>query len=70
MLHDWAKVLESPVFRNGFKPMTGHNDLEVKGNGEKEKERKRKVGVSEHAELHMRREKETEAQGKIELAAN
>lgn len=27
MLHDWDKVRESPVFRNGFKPMDGHNKL-------------------------------------------
>ncbi|KAL6716877.1 hypothetical protein ACLMJK_004789 [Lecanora helva] len=32
MLHDWQKVLESPVFRNGFKPMKGH-DVEEKGEG-------------------------------------
>jgi hypothetical protein len=25
MLHDWEKVRESPVFRNGFKPMDGHD---------------------------------------------
>ncbi|EED21094.1 monooxygenase, putative [Talaromyces stipitatus ATCC 10500] len=25
MLHDWAKVQESPVFRNGFRPMEGHD---------------------------------------------
>ena len=72
MLHDWAKVLESPVFRNGFKPMAGHDGLEAKGSGEKEKEKEKErvVGVSEHAEVHMKREKEAEALGKIELTAN
>ena len=28
MLHDWEKVKESPVFQNGFKPMTGHDGKE------------------------------------------
>ena len=26
MLHDWQKVLESPVFRKGFKPMERHDE--------------------------------------------
>lgn len=30
MLHDWEKVQESPVFRNGFRPMEGHDKAEVK----------------------------------------
>jgi hypothetical protein len=37
MLHDWEQVKNSPVFQQGFKPMTGHDTKEV---------------VSEHAELH------------------
>ena len=61
MLHDWQKVLESPVFRNGFKPMTGHDDAEAK----KVEERV----VSEHGEVQMKREKE-EAVGKIDIAAH
>lgn len=43
MLHDWQKIKESPVFRNGFKPMTGHDGKEA---------------LSEHAEVHMKREEE------------
>ena len=66
MLHDWQKVLESPVFRNGFKPMTGHDDAEARKE-EKEEERR---GVSEHAEVQMKREKEEAAVGKIEVAAH
>ena len=30
MLHDWEKIQESPVFRNGFRPMEGHDKAEVK----------------------------------------
>lgn len=30
MLHDWEKVQESPVFRNGFRPMEGHDKAEIK----------------------------------------
>lgn len=30
MLHDWEKVQESPVFRNGFRPMEGHDKPESK----------------------------------------
>ncbi|KAK3171573.1 hypothetical protein OEA41_003657 [Lepraria neglecta] len=60
MLHDWQKVLESPVFRNGFKPMTGHDDAEAK----KVEERV----VSEHGEVQMKREEE--AVGKIDIAAH
>ena len=65
MLHDWQKVLESPVFRNGFKPMTGHNDAQAKKKEEEE------VGmvVSEHGQVQMKREKE-EAVGKVEVAAH
>ncbi len=39
VLHDWQKVLESSVFKNGFKPMKGHDgDAEAgkKGEGEGE----------------------------------
>lgn len=43
MLHDWKKVQESPVFRSGFKPMTGHD------------QEKR---VSEHAGVQMQRDRE------------
>ena len=25
MLHDWKQVQQSPVFRQGFKPMDGHD---------------------------------------------
>ena len=65
MLHDWQKVLESPVFRNGFKPMTGHDDAEAK----KKEEEEMGVGVSEHGQVQMKREKE-EAVGKVEVAAH
>jgi len=68
MLHDWQKVLESPVFRNGFKPMTGHDNAEAKE--EEEEEEEREVGVSEHAEVQMKREKEEAVVGKIEVAAH
>ena len=62
MLHDWQKVLESPVFRNGFKPMTGHDDAEAAKKVEESV-------VSEHSEVQMKREKE-EAMGKIDIAAH
>ena len=62
MLHDWQKVLESPVFKNGFKPMKGHDDAEAK------KEEKEEKVVSEHGEVQMKREKE--AMGKVEVAAH
>ena len=63
MLHDWEKVRESPVFRNGFKPKTGHD-------AEAAKEEKG-VRMSEHAEVQMRREeKEKEAVGNLEVAAH
>ena len=65
MLHDWQKVLESPVFRNGFKPMTGRDDAEAT----KKEEEERGVGVSEHGQVQMKREKE-EAAGKLEVAAH
>jgi hypothetical protein len=42
MLHDWEKVLKSPVFQNGFHPMTGHD----------------KDSISEHAKVQMGREEE------------
>lgn len=25
MLHDWEKVKQSPVFKDGFRPMKGHS---------------------------------------------
>jgi hypothetical protein len=28
MLHDWEKVKQSPVFKDGFRPMKGHNTYE------------------------------------------
>ena len=28
MLHDWNKIQESPVFRRGFKPMDGHDNVQ------------------------------------------
>ena len=64
MLHDWQKVLESPVFRNGFKPMTGQDDAKAK----KKEEEGSGVGVSEHGRVQMKREKE-EAVGKVEVSA-
>lgn len=30
MLHNWAKVQESAVFRNGFKPMDGHDKPSIR----------------------------------------
>lgn len=61
MLHDWQKVLESPVFRNGFKPMTGHDEATEDG-------LKEEMDVSEHAEVQMRREK-GEVMTKVEVTA-
>ncbi|KAH6708964.1 hypothetical protein BKA61DRAFT_635226 [Leptodontidium sp. MPI-SDFR-AT-0119] len=29
MLHDWNKIQESPVFRRGFKPMDGHENVQA-----------------------------------------
>lgn len=43
MLHDWEKVKQSPVFRNGFRPMTGHDGKEALG---------------EHAKVQMKRDEE------------
>ena len=43
MLHDWQKVKQSPVFTNGFKPMTGHDGKEP---------------LSEHAQVHLKMEEE------------
>jgi hypothetical protein len=31
MLHDWDQVRESPVFRQGFRPMSGHDRGSVDG---------------------------------------
>ena len=44
MLHDWDKVKDSPVFRSGFRPMTGHD-----GNNE---------ALSEHARVQRMKEQE------------
>lgn len=41
LLHDWAKIQQSPVFQRGFKPMDGHDKPENK--------------TSEHAKIHMGR---------------
>ena len=43
MLHDWEKVKESPVFKTGFRPMTGHDGKEA---------------LSEHAEVQKKREQD------------
>jgi hypothetical protein len=43
MLHDWQKVKQSPVFTNGFKPMTGHDGKEA---------------LSEHAQVQLKMEEE------------
>jgi len=56
MLHDWEKVKESPVFRNGFRPMKGHDSYQTTSEM-----------VSEHAEAQRKRE---EAEKKIEVAAS
>ena len=29
MLHDWKKIQESPVFRDGFRPMTGQGSRDL-----------------------------------------
>jgi hypothetical protein len=42
MLHDWEIVRESPVFRNGFKPMDGHD----------------KSAISEHAQVQIQRDQQ------------
>ncbi len=64
MLHDWQKVLESPVFRNGFKPMKGHDgDAEA---GRKEEEETKMV--SEHGKVQM--EREAVVGREIEVAAH
>lgn len=65
MLHDWEKVKQSPVFTNGFKPMTGHDGL-GKGKGEDQKEMVVVVGLSAHAEAQQVRE---EAERVVEVAA-
>ncbi len=62
MLHGSQKVLESPVIRNGFKPMEGHD--EAKKGQETRGER-----VSEHGEVQMKRERE-EGSASIEVAAH
>ena len=65
MLHDWQKVLESPVFKNGFKPMKGHD-----GGDQKQQVKEEVKEVSEHAKVQMKRE-ETEALGiQQEVAAH
>ncbi len=47
MLHDWEKIQQSPVFRNGFRPMTGHDGKEV---------------LSEHAMVQRKLEEEMKRQ--------
>lgn len=32
MLHDWEKVKQSPVFKDGFRPMKGHDAYETNEN--------------------------------------
>ena len=67
MLHDWQKVLESPVFQNGFKPMTGHDGREEKENVKVEHE----VGVGKAAMVQMEMEKgDDEVPAKLEVAAS
>lgn len=63
MLHDWEKVLKSPVFTNGFKPMDGHDAKDKKGEGKKEE-------VSEHASLQMEREEVVKNGAGIEVVAH
>lgn len=60
MLHDWEKVKESPVFRTGFRPMTGHNDKEQTAAA---------AAVSEHAMVQKKRE-EDEGEKRIEVTAH
>lgn len=59
MLHDWQKVKESPVFRNGFRPMKGHDGKDA-----------RHV-LSEHAKVQRKRDEEArERERKFEVAVN
>jgi hypothetical protein len=58
MLHDWEKVKQSPVFTNGFKPMTGHDGKGPKGEM-----------MSDHAEAQRLRE-EGEKQAAASVAAH
>jgi len=66
MLHDWEKVKESPVFRAGFKPMSGHDKAAVASDGAKAESQ---VDVSEHAEAQMKREEE-EKRTRVEVASH
>lgn len=72
MLHDWEKVKGSPVFKDGFKPMVGHDgegvNKEKGGKSGEVKEEVKKVGVSEHAQVQM--EREAKAAAGIEVAAH
>lgn len=69
MLHDWKKVQESPVFTNGFHPMTGHDkqkrDSSVKSN--RSSGGLTTNGVSEHAEVRIQQEAD---ESKIEISAH
>lgn len=46
MLHDWELVQQSPVFTNGFRPMTGHDKEDAA------------AAVSEHAQVRKQQEEE------------
>ena len=66
MLHDWEKVLKSPVFTRGFKAMTGHD-----GQEKAEEKVSEKAEVTEHAEVQMEREKaEVGGAERTEIAAH
>lgn len=55
MLHDWELVQQSPVFTNGFRPMTGHD-----------KDAAAAAAVSEHAQVRRQQEEEDR---KVEVVA-
>ena len=66
MLHDWEKVLKSPVFTRGFKAMTG-----LAGEEKSEENVSEEAVVSEHAEVQMEREKaEVGGAERTEIAAH
>ena len=62
MLHDWEKVMQSPVFTNGFRPMKGHDTYgnsvktgdnlesrdEAKSEGQKAKGEAQRIELSVH----------------------
>lgn len=79
VLHDWQKVLESPVFKNGFKPMKGHDgNAEAGKKGEQEEgavddeaREEEKGMVSEHGKVQMEGEKEVVVMGgNVKVAAH